>query len=196
MTTTRSRTASFSFVDTKPEFQNAHVGVFSQRATARRGRKSHLVHYVAWWRSEDSPSPVSRFHAGETAKPLYVLPHLRGAAPMRPSLHAEPLDCSRSVGICEPRQPQATAEGFVGVLPVNLYMVPESVGMGTTVIYHQDVAAVTYSGYNLNARHCLPIGWEQCVLKDTKAPSLAGAEKMPLSLSGVVSLARRFCNTV
>lgn len=39
------------------------------------------------------------------------------------------------------------------------------------------------------------LDWEQCIVKESKVSSLAGADESLFSLSGVVSLATRISNT-
>lgn len=73
---------------------------------------------------------------------------------------------------------------------------PATIGVDATVMHPQDVAAETCSGYNFIARRCLRRGWEDCLLKNSRVPNLAGANDTSLSLAGVVSLASRFGTTV
>lgn len=59
-----------------------------------------------------------------------------------------------------------------------------------------DVVVDPSLGYNLIARNCLLHGRERCLLRESKASNLVSADKMPLSLSRVVSLATRSSATV
>lgn len=74
-------------------------------------------------------------------------------------------------------------------------MVPASVGVDNGRMYEHDVAVNVCSGYNLIAPKSLPLGWEQCIIRDRKVASFAGSDETPLQISSVVSVAMRFGST-
>lgn len=74
-------------------------------------------------------------------------------------------------------------------------MVFSYVDLDIRTMHGHDVAVNTCSGDNLIASKSLPLRWEQCIVKDSKVTSLAGANEYPLSLSGVDSLAMWFGST-
>lgn len=60
------------------------------------------------------------------------------------------------------------------------------------------LAAIAYdacSGYNVNARSALPLGYQKHIIPNASLLHLAGASKEPLHLSGLVNLVFRLVNT-
>lgn len=81
------------------------------------------------------------------------------------------------------------------ILSRDIYVVSVSVRVSTGTMHGHDVVVDTCLVYDLIARKSLPLGWEQCIVKDSKIPSLARVDDIPLSLSNVVSLAIGFGST-
>lgn len=68
-------------------------------------------------------------------------------------------------------------------------------GVDIRTMHGHDVVVDICSSYNLIARKSLPLLWEQCIVKNSNLPSLAGVDESLWSLSGVVSLVIRSWNT-
>ena len=89
-----------------------------------------------------------------------------------------------------------TEDGIVCVLSSEVYYVHGSVGADASAMAPHRIAVDTCSGYNLVERSRLPKGWETCKAEAETLPRLAGAERTPLRLTGLVYLAVRLANNV
>lgn len=198
MTFTGSPTTSFKSLDLQSEQARANDDSASEDARQKCSRTRRYAYSAVSWRNEDSMSnsfQAANMKASQTKR--YVLLHQRKATATPRLNTTRPSENTQSeLSAIGTQGPVVNSNGPVCVLTEKLYMVPATIGVDTTVMHQQDVAADTCSGYSPIARRSLFLGWEDCLLKDSKVPNLPGASKTPLYLAEVVSYALQHGNTV